>query len=147
MENLNELSKIVREIRFIKDVVAVYRLHRKNQILQVDLEKRFKNIEGIKEGVRFAMSLGLDKHEVEVWQRRITKISLKNILSLILEKGNRKNLKSFIFHIYDEDSKYLSIFFEYKIFIKLIFFLIHPYFLKTMRNLYKKIAKKRSEDN
>jgi len=121
MENLNELSKIVREIRFIKDVVAVYRLHRKNQILQVDLEKRFKNIEGIKEGVRFAMSLGLDKHEVEVWQRRITKISL----------------------IYDEDSKYLSIFFEYKIFIKLIFFLIHPYFLKTMRNLYKKLQRRR----
>jgi hypothetical protein len=111
----------VREIRFIKDVVAVYRLHRKNQILQVDLEKRFKNIEGIKEGVRFAMSLGLDKHEVEVWQRRITKISL----------------------IYDEDSKYLSIFFEYKIFIKLIFFLIHPYFLKTMRNLYKKLQRRR----
>jgi hypothetical protein len=137
---------MVGKVGFIKDIVSVYRLYGENQILQVDLEKRFKNIEGIKEGVRFAMSLGLDKHEVEGWRRRVTKISLKNTLDLILEEGNRKNLKSFIFHICDEDSKYLSIFFEYKIFIKLMFFLIHPHFLKAMRNLYQKIAEKRSKD-
>ena len=127
-------------------MVAVYRLHGDNQILQVDLDKRFKDIEGITEGARFAMSLGLNKHKVEAWQRRVTKISLKNTLDLVLNEGNRKDLKNFIFHICIQNSKYLSIFFEPKIFIKLMFFLIHPHFLKAMRNLYQKVRMRRGED-
>jgi len=137
---------LIGKIGFLKDVVAVYRLHGDNQILKVDLDKRFKDIEGITEGARFAMTLGLNKHKVEAWQKRLTKNLLKNTLHLVLKKGTPKDLKNFIFYICNQSSKYLSIFFETRISIKLILFFIRPHFLKGVRNLYQKVSMSKSED-
>lgn len=138
---------LVGKVGFIKDVVAGYRLHETNQVLQVDLDKRFKNHEGIREGANFARSLGLNEYEVGAWQKRITGISLKNTLSLVLDRGKRKDLIYFIVCTYGEELKYLSLFFEFKIAVKVILFLVNPGFLRAILSLYWKLSKKSTKSS
>lgn len=135
---------LLGKVGFIKDPVAVYRLHEDNQILQVNLEKRFKNLEGIKEGANFAVSIGLDKYRIKDWALEKTKISLNRILNLILERGNHNNLRQFFLKIHKEKLDYcLPSFLKIKVFVKIILFFINPRLLKIMKNIYQVYFKKK----
>lgn len=135
---------LLGKVGFIKDTVAVYRIHENNQILQVDLEKRFKNLEGIKEGANFAVSIGLDKYRIKDWKVDKTKISLNRILNLILERGTRNNLGQLFLKIHKEKlDYYLPSFLKIKNFGKISLFLINPRLLKIVNNLHWNYFKKK----
>jgi glycosyltransferase involved in cell wall biosynthesis len=139
---------LLGKISFIKDLVAVYRLHGNNQILQVDLEKNFKNFDGIKEAANFAISLGFDKYKIKNWTREKIKISLTRILNLILEEGGFNDLKQFFLKIHNEKLDYYLIsFFNIKVFIRMILFLINPKLPKIMRHIYKTYFRKKRYKN
>jgi len=129
---------LLGKVGFIRDLVAVYRLHGNNQILQIDLEKNFKNFDGIKEAANFAVSLGFGKYKIKNWAREKIEISLNRILNLILEEGTFNDLKQFFLKVHNEKlDDYLISFLNIKVFIRMTFFVINPKLPKIMKHIYK----------
>lgn len=127
-------------VAFIKDRVAVYRIHSESISRTSNLDILIENSKFITVPYREAKKLNIFSEEVlEKWKLKMLRKYFNSVLGKVLDKNDTKLLQTFFYRIKNEFPEVLPIFFYPKNILKLLTFKFPPLYkwLKEVRRNFR----------